>query len=42
MDALVLRTGLNVSELSQQLLMLELAGRIEKHGGSWVRQSACS
>lgn len=41
MDALVLRTGLNVSELSQQLLSLELCGAIVKSGGSWVRQSAC-
>ncbi len=41
MDALVLRTGLTVSELSQQLLALELAGVIEKHGGRWVRLAAC-
>ncbi|MEX0739271.1 MAG: DNA-processing protein DprA [Pseudohongiella sp.] len=41
MDALVQRTGLTVSELSRQLLALELAGRIHKHGGSWVRQSTC-
>lgn len=41
MDALVLRTGLNISELSQQLLMLELAGKIQKQGSGWVRQRAC-
>lgn len=41
MDALVQRTGLTISELSQQLLTLELAGEIQKHGGSWVRQSGC-
>lgn len=41
MDALVMRTGLTVSQLSQQLLMLELAGEIQKQGGSWVRQPAC-
>ena len=41
MDALVLRTGLNVSELSQQLLALELSGVIVKRGGSWARRSAC-
>lgn len=41
MDALVLRTGLTVSELSQQLLALELAGVIQRQGGSWVRQPAC-
>jgi DNA processing protein len=42
MDALVLRTGLSVSELSQQLLTLELAGRIEKRGGTWVRHTTCA
>jgi DNA processing protein len=41
MDALVQRTGLTVSELSHQLLALELAGEIEKHGGNWVRQVTC-
>lgn len=41
MDALVLRTGLTVSELSQQVLALELSGTIVKCGGSWVRRRAC-
>lgn len=41
MDALVLRTGLTVSELSGHLLALELAGVIQKHGASWARQPAC-
>lgn len=40
-DALVLRTGLNVSELSRQLLALELSGTIARVGGNWVRQPAC-
>lgn len=40
LDALILRTGLGISSLSQQLLSLELAGKIEKHGGGWMRSSA--
>lgn len=42
MDALVVRTGLTISVLSQQLLALELAGEIHRHGGGgWVREPAC-
>lgn len=39
LDALIVRTGLGISALSQQLLSLELAGKIEKHGGGWLRSS---
>lgn len=41
MDALVVRTGLTVSQLSQQLLTLELSGAIVRQGGGWVRGPAC-
>ncbi|MBC52768.1 MAG: DNA-protecting protein DprA [Gammaproteobacteria bacterium] len=41
MDALVTRTGLTVSALSQQVLTLELSGAIVKRGGSWVRRPTC-
>ena len=40
MDALALRTGLTVAELSPMLLALELEGRLSVEHGRYARKSA--
>ena len=40
MDALVIRTGLTVAQLSPMLLALELQGRLSVEHGRYARKSA--